>query len=110
MVSISKSEKSLGHTYIQKWRNHVGLTQAQAGELLELSAPLISRVEAGKTQYTQSFIEKAAKAYGCTPGQLLDTDPTTLPTRAKIDQLLADASPEDLSKCLKIMETILVKD
>ncbi|WP_425313720.1 helix-turn-helix domain-containing protein [Pseudovibrio exalbescens] len=107
MVASTKTHRPYSHRYIQKWRLNAGLTQSQAGEKLELSAPLISRVESGKTQYTQYFIERAAEAYGCTPGQLLDLDPSTASVRREIEKKLLSASEEDLQKCLTILKTIL---
>ena len=107
MPPVKKTHPPLRPTFLQKWRRHRGLTQEQAAELLGFSAPIISRIESGKSPYTQRFIEIAADVYGCTPGDLLDTDPTIKSPLNSIIELLKASPPEKIENLMKMMKIYL---
>ena len=60
---------------IRAWRNHRKLTMEQLAELSGISAAMISSLERGKSAYTQSTLEKLAKALQVQPWQLLACEP-----------------------------------
>lgn len=61
--------------YLRAWRKHRGLTQEALAEAVDYDRTVISKIERGAIQYTQGFLEKAAKVLDCEPGQLISTDP-----------------------------------
>lgn len=62
-------------TFLQEWRDHVGMTQEQAGEAIGMSHSQLSRIERGQSPYSQPLLEAAAKLYGCTENDLISRGP-----------------------------------
>ncbi|TNE58639.1 MAG: XRE family transcriptional regulator [Sphingomonadales bacterium] len=63
--------------FIKEWRKHRGLTQEQLASRLEIDRTTISKIESGKQEYSQGFLEAAAYALRCDPADLIMRDPTT---------------------------------
>lgn len=63
-------------TYVRQWREHRQLTLEQLGSRLDMSAAQLSRIETGKSPYTQDFLESAAEALRTDIASLLMRDPT----------------------------------
>jgi len=61
--------------FLKQWREHLGLTEDQVAERSGLSKASVSRIEAGKTPYTENTLEALSKAYGRTPAELLGRNP-----------------------------------
>ncbi|MFC3964219.1 helix-turn-helix domain-containing protein [Nocardia jiangsuensis] len=54
--------------YLREWRSRVGLTQAAAGRLIEMSASALQRIEAGETTRLRGRdIEALCDVYGVPP-------------------------------------------
>lgn len=62
--------------YLKEWRKHRGLTQEQLAGRLSVDRTIISKIERGKLQYNQGFLEAAAEALMCEPADLIVRDPT----------------------------------
>lgn len=62
--------------FIKQWRVHRGLTQEQLASRTEVTDGTISQLENGRIAYTQGTLEQIADALQCTPGDLLNVDPT----------------------------------
>lgn len=75
MPPTKKPTRQRQRTYFREWREHLGLTQDDAQELLGWSQSKISRIENGVTPYSQDELEEAAEKYGCLPGELLMVNP-----------------------------------
>jgi len=75
MAPIKKTQLPLGSTFLKAWREFAGLDQETAAEKLNVSRTLVSKIETGKSPYTQRTLEAAAKLYGASPAQLLAVDP-----------------------------------
>ncbi len=66
----------LHRLYLKEWREHRQLTQEQLAERMDLSRPMISKIERGLNPYSQAFLEAAAAALRCEPADLLVRDPS----------------------------------
>lgn len=62
--------------FLRQWRTYRNLTQERLAERIGCSTSFISKVEAGKRQYDQEFLEAAAEALDTDPSSLLRIDPT----------------------------------
>lgn len=64
-----------GH-FIREWRDHRDLTLERLAERIGLTHSTLSRIERGKTAYTQPVLEALAEALGTTPASLIMRDPS----------------------------------
>lgn len=62
--------------YIREWRKHRQLTQEQLAERIGIDKSYLSKIENGKKRYDQPFLEAAAEAMSCEPGDLIVRDPS----------------------------------
>jgi transcriptional regulator with XRE-family HTH domain len=62
--------------YIKEWRKHRGLTQEQLAERIGIARSYLTKIERGSRRYDQPFLEAAADALRCEPGDLIMRDPT----------------------------------
>lgn len=69
-------KKTKVNHYIREWRKSRGLSQQALAEFVGVTDGAISQVERGDTKYTQSLLEAIAKSLLCTPGQLIDSNPS----------------------------------
>jgi transcriptional regulator with XRE-family HTH domain len=85
-MSRKKSSRSPTHarqpTLIRAWREHRGLSQEALAERMEaqglpMSPGQISRIENGKSNYTQPSLEALARALDTDAAALLKVDPET---------------------------------
>lgn len=75
MAPVKKKHAPLRPTYLAAWRDYRGLNQDQVAETIGVSRTLLSKIEQGKSPYTQRTLEALAKAYECEPGDLLSWHP-----------------------------------
>lgn len=62
--------------FIREWRKHRGLTQEQLAERIGIGRSYLTKIERGARRYDQPFLEAAAEALRCGPGDLITRDPT----------------------------------
>jgi transcriptional regulator with XRE-family HTH domain len=62
--------------FIKQWRKFRHLTQEQLAGRIDVTAGAISQLESGRIGYTQATLEALAEALSCSPGDLLNVDPT----------------------------------
>lgn len=96
-------------TFFRQWREHRGLTQAQAAERLKVDQSTLSRVERGLTPYDQDFLEAAAFAYMCEPADLLMRDPLRADSVWSIADNLKKATPEQRATVTTIIDALIRK-
>jgi transcriptional regulator with XRE-family HTH domain len=63
-----------GH-FIRQWREHRDLTLERLAERVGLTHGTLSRIERGKTAYTQPVLEALADALNTTPASLIMRNP-----------------------------------
>ncbi|MGE0768548.1 MAG: helix-turn-helix domain-containing protein [Hyphomicrobiaceae bacterium] len=63
-----------GH-YIREWRVNAEMTQAELAKAANMSASNLNQIEAGKTGYTQSTLERIAAVLKVSPAVLLSVNP-----------------------------------
>ncbi len=61
--------------YIKEWRRYRGLTQEQLAARLDMDRTTVSKIEGGKQEYSQGFLEATALALRCEPADLIMRDP-----------------------------------
>jgi transcriptional regulator with XRE-family HTH domain len=62
--------------FIKAWRKYRGLTQEQLAERIGIARSYLTKIERGDRRYDQPFLEAAAYALRCSPGDLITRDPT----------------------------------
>jgi transcriptional regulator with XRE-family HTH domain len=62
--------------HFKAWRKYRGLTQEQLAERIGIARSYLTKIERGDRRYDQPFLEAAAEALGCSPGDLIMRDPT----------------------------------
>lgn len=62
--------------FIKQWRKHRELSIVELGREAGVSASMISQLETGKANYTQTTLESLAKALRVHPAALVWADPT----------------------------------
>jgi transcriptional regulator with XRE-family HTH domain len=62
--------------FLKEWRQYRELTQEQLAERVGWSVGNISQLERGQQGYSDEGLAALADALNCTPGQILDVDPT----------------------------------
>lgn len=90
---------------IRNWRIFRGIKdQGALGALCGLGRVTINRLELGTTPYRQDYLQKISKVLGCTPAELIDTNPNepsifriykrlSPKNRSAVDKLLRSLSP-----------------
>lgn len=76
MPPIKKPQRKRLRHFIKEWREYRGLTQEQVADRIGVSATTFGRIEGSKVPYNQDFLEEAAYALQCEPGDLLHVNPT----------------------------------
>jgi transcriptional regulator with XRE-family HTH domain len=73
-----KAVKALGRPrhYLREWRDYRGLTLERLAERIGLTHGTLSKIERGKTAYTQPVLEALAEALQTTPADLIMRDPS----------------------------------
>ena len=61
---------------IKEWRKHRGLTQEQLAERIGIARSYLTKIERGTRRYDQPFLEAAADALRCEPGDIIMRDPS----------------------------------
>jgi transcriptional regulator with XRE-family HTH domain len=71
---INRDNKEVFH-FIKEWRKALGLTVAQLAKEADLSASMVSQLEGGVANYSQSSLMALAAAMNLQPWQLLACGP-----------------------------------
>jgi transcriptional regulator with XRE-family HTH domain len=69
-------KKQRQRIFLKEWRKHRGITQEGLADRIGIDRTIVSKIENGKLDYHQSFLEAAAYALMCEPADLLVRDPT----------------------------------
>lgn len=75
MAPVKKKLAPLGTTFLKEWREFNELNQDEAAARLDISRTLLSKIESGKSPYTQRHLEAAAAVYSCEPWELIAVNP-----------------------------------
>ena len=106
-----RHNQDMAMQYLKEWREHRNLSQARAAELSGLAQPVIQRIESGARKYNAEHLEALAKAYNCTPADLISRDPSAEePTEeAEIVDIWNHILPENRGQARQILETFANK-
>lgn len=100
----ARKPKQKGRTYrvtfMVQWRKRAGLTQEAAAARIGKTHGQLSRLETGKSAYSQPVVEALAALYGCTPEDLIGRDPSAGNADSTWDKL----SPERRELALRLLE------
>jgi transcriptional regulator with XRE-family HTH domain len=75
MPRVTPRAKPLNRTFLRQWREYRHLSQEKAASRMGIDRSLLSKIENGKAQYNQGFLEAASMAYMCEVVDLLIRDP-----------------------------------
>lgn len=89
--------------YLREWRKHRNLTQETLTARLEVDRTIVSKIETGKLDYHQAFLERAAEALNCEPADLLVRDPSRPEAIWSIWEQIA---PVDRPKALAVLQAL----
>lgn len=89
--------------FIKEWRKHRGLTQEQFAERLGITQGQLSKLENGKRDYDQAFLEHAADVLNCAPADLLIRDPSKEDAMWSLWDTLA---PTERVQAVKVIQAI----
>jgi transcriptional regulator with XRE-family HTH domain len=99
---MSKKSPPVRH-FIREWRKYRGLTQEQLAGRLDVDRTTISKIESGKQEYSQHFLEVTAYALRCEPADLIMRDPTQPSAIWSIWDSIPDA---EKPKAIAILSTL----
>ena len=88
--------------YIKEWRKKRGLTQETVAQRCDTNKGQISKLERGDLQMNDRWIADLAHAYDIEPFQLLQH-----PDRPTADDLLRDASPQEMETIRQAISLML---
>lgn len=77
MNELSRLADGLPGHFIREWRNFRGLSQEKVEELTGIDRSYLGRIERGRRRYNEAILEKLAKAYQCTPNDLINVPPVS---------------------------------
>lgn len=89
--------------FIKEWRRYRGLTQEQLAARLEIDRTTVSKIESGKQEYSQGFLEAAAYAMRCEPADLIMRNPSQPSAIWSIWDSIPDA---EKPKAIAILSTL----
>jgi len=97
-----------GH-YLRAWRKYRELTLAQASDAIDLHLSVLSKIEAGKTAYTQPRLEALAKLYKCHASDLLNPPPSPDSAFPALLMAIKRLSDADQRRALAVLEAAFDK-
>lgn len=89
--------------FLREWRQLRGFSIERLAELSGVSPGNISLFENRKQGYSAEGLEKLAKALNCTPGDILDTDPSR---DGAIRDIWASASERQREQIVELAEVV----
>ena len=109
-VKISRKENNIGK-YVQQERRKKGITQEKLAEMAEISINYLSKIENNRIKNVGVLITfRLAKALGVTSGYLMGQEDMNELLDEEILGRLAECSPADKKKILKIIDIIKQQD
>ncbi|MGV6876675.1 helix-turn-helix domain-containing protein [Pseudochelatococcus sp. B33] len=101
MAPVKKKHHPLQRTYLREWRDYLGLTQDQVAEKIDLGRDTLSKIETGKSPYTQRTLEAAARAFGVHPAAILLSNPQDPSDPWRLLTMVATAPPLEREQILE---------
>lgn len=95
-----KKQRAPAH-YIREWRKVRELTLEQLAERVGMTHGTLSRIERGRTAYTQPVLEALAEALGTDPASLIMRDPE----KPGIWDIWDQIPPAEREQAIKVLET-----
>ena len=104
---MEKQLKEIGER-VRKARLAKGLSQLQLSELINISPPYVSNIETGKHIMKITTLIKLTSALGVSNDWLLrnDTREASEYTSQEFDQLMADCSPAEKARLMKMLMSL----
>lgn len=89
--------------HIRAWRKHRGLTQVELAAAIGMDRSYLTKIERGDRRYDQPFLEAAARALDCTPGDMIGRDPTD---SAELEAVWATLTPEERTRAIAVIRAM----
>lgn len=75
--------------FVREWREFMGWSQEELGEMASVHYTTIGRIETGKRKLKTRFLRQLAEIFGVLPSALLEVDPST-PEGARTANMLIE--------------------
>jgi len=75
--------------YLREWREFMGWSQEELGEMVDVHQTKIARVETGKRELRAGFLKDLARVFRVLPSALLEVNPATKDGEQTASMLLA---------------------
>lgn len=98
-VRMAKKSRAPAH-FIREWRKAQDLTLEKLAERVGMTHGTLSRIERGKTAYTQPVLEALAEALGTDPASLIMRDPS----KPGIWDIWDQIAPAERDQAIKVLE------
>ena len=83
------------------------MSQEELAERIDISRETVSRIENGVSPYSQDFLELAAQALGCEPGDLINVDPSAWPLAKLVAKQVAELREEQQKEVLTMIRALV---
>ena len=107
MSKTTGKKRDRSHVFLREWRRYRDLTQVQASDRIGVDQSTIAKIEQGKLPYNEDFLERAALAYGCEPGDLISVNPLAPDDMKALRAILEQAPNEARARALDVLKALL---
>lgn len=104
---MTPKKQPLRRTFLRQWRDYRNLTQEAAAARIGVDRSLMSKIESGRSPYTQNFLEAAAIAYLCEPADLLMRNPLDKSAIWTLMDAVKSSSVNTQKQIQAVVETII---
>jgi transcriptional regulator with XRE-family HTH domain len=108
------ADETDGHpdNYLREWREFMGWSQEELGDMAEVHYSTIGRIESGKRKLKTRFLRQLAEIFRVPASALLDVNPSTESGKQTAHMLLAwdRLSPSQRNDVLKMVRALAPPD
>jgi transcriptional regulator with XRE-family HTH domain len=107
MPRVAKPKRQRGRHFVREWREYRGLSQEQMASFVYLSRENYGRIEAGKVPYNQDFLELAAAALNCSPGDLISRSPANGSAPSLVLERLSAVDAKTVERAAALLKALV---
>lgn len=96
--------------YMYEWRTHRGATQQELADAIGLLKGYISELERGKKRYNQDHLERMAKFFDCSPGDILNINPLDPTPQAEVIDIWSRIPDAQRAAAKAMLQSLSDKD
>lgn len=98
--------------YLREWREFMGFSQEELGEMVHAHQSKIGRIETGKRELKTGFLRELARVFGVPPSAVLEINPATEAGKQTATMLIKwnRLTPSQRADMLKMMSALACPD